>query len=543
MARDALRSSKMTTNLAKIVPPETEQTQKFLWYDQSARLRCEQAERDLAYLRWILIAAAVLYLLFAPNFQDPLLAGGTILIGVLLNALFSYLLYQHSFKFYWSIAAQIADILLLQTYTASLRGGMLAYLPMYTTMIVIATIRFGVVGAAGSGSIGILLYIVLRSMPVSSAPSVTVALVSILANVVLLAHFAYLVWRQQLTYQKSERELHDKVREITALYEISNIVHDLKSEDALQNIVEITTKMMGFQRAALFLTDSVGDMLPHEYHSRSLEAQKNNLGDVFLDKELFQSVLEKDMPIVIDGSQGQPDMAHMLVLQVAVPLHGPETSVGVLIADRNDRGSVSPADKEMLTYLARSAVMAIENASLHRRVKQMANHDGLTEAFNHRYFQEMLRAQVRESQEQWPISLLMIEIDKFKKYNDTFGHRQGDAALVSLARALEMASKPWDGLVARYGGDEFVVILPHVDRTRNLQVARTVRERSCALTGSMLSEQKLPNISLSVGVATYPGDASTAANLIDAADQAMYEVKHSGGNQARAYSKTHPQVV
>ncbi len=518
--------------------PPAQQGHPLPWADSSARLRRERAERHLTYLRWIVIAGATLYLIFAGERAFLALAGATLLAGVAINSLFAYLSYQKRFSPAWSIAAQVADILLLQAYTAALPGGMRSYLPLYTTMIITSAIRFGIAGAIASGLVGVLLNALTAGANGSKAPSTTTVLVSILSDAVLLSYFAYLVRRQHINWQQNANHLEDKIYEITVLHEVSNAVHDLKSEDALQNIVEITTKVLGFQRAALFLTPSVGDMLPHEYYSRNPEAQRAGLPNVHLDRTLFDTVLENEtMPIVIDGSQGLPDMDRGPVLQVAVPLHGHEAPIGVLIADRNDRGAVEQSDKEMLSSLAKSAVMAIENASLHRRVRQMANYDGLTGVFNHRSFQEALRATVAESEGNWPISLLMIEIDKFKRYNDTYGHRQGDTALISLAQALEEAATLWDGVVARYGGDEFVVILPRINRAQNETVARTIKERSCYLAGELLHTHNLPLISLSVGVATFPDDAASAADLIEAADRAMYVAKRSGGNHVRAYSQ------
>jgi diguanylate cyclase (GGDEF)-like protein len=191
----------------------------------------------------------------------------------------------------------------------------------------------------------------------------------------------------------------------------------------------------------------------------------------------------------------------------------------------------------MLFNLAKSAVMAIENVTLHRQVRRMANHDGVTDLFNHRYFQEAIRDAISRSEGKWPISLLMVEIDKFKKYNDTFGHRQGDTALKSLAQALDTLARSQRGLVARYGGDEFVVILPRVNQQEGARLAEEIRTQACKLAEDMLRQHGLPTISLSVGVATYPDDSKTATDLIEAADQAMYVVKHSGGNQSHAYSQ------
>ena len=495
------------------------------------------AERDLTYLRWVLLGlVATLYLLFSNNVQYPALGWATIGVGLLMNGLFLYLVQKRSFSLAWSIVAQGADIALLQFYVASLASGSGSYMPLYTTMVITATIRFGIVGALSSGALGIFLYLTTLSAQYSPSPEAVAG--ALIADTALLVYWAYLVHRQEVAQQKNERTLKEQIEKIAVLYEVSNSVHDLKSEDALQNIVKITTEFMGFQRAALFLTDSIGETLPRQYHSQNQNGRRQNLPNLFMDQSLFEAVLQGKTPIVVDGSQGLPDVSHKPAIQIAVPLHSDQAAIGVLVADRNDRDSISQSDKEMLSSLAKSAVMAIENASLHRQVKRMANHDGLTELYNHRYFQEALRATIRDAPKEQSVSLLMIEIDKFKRYNDTFGHRQGDKALFSLARALEQSSTPWQGLVARYGGDEFVIILNHTSQQEGRYVAHEIWRRARQLAAEMLQKENLPSLSLSVGVATYPDDAQTAADLIDAADQAMYVVKHSGGNQVGAYSKS-----
>jgi diguanylate cyclase (GGDEF)-like protein len=124
----------------------------------------------------------------------------------------------------------------------------------------------------------------------------------------------------------------------------------------------------------------------------------------------------------------------------------------------------------------------------------------------------------------------MVEVDQFKQYNDSFGHRQGDTALYSLSRALESSAAPFNGIVARYGGDEFVVILPYVSSREALPVAEEIRNETYRTVSDLLSAHQLPSLLLSIGVATYPDDASTAGELIEAADRAMYVIKHHGGN-------------
>ena len=173
----------------------------------------------------------------------------------------------------------------------------------------------------------------------------------------------------------------------------------------------------------------------------------------------------------------------------------------------------------------------IENSQLHSRVQRMANLDGLTDLYNHRYFQEGLRAAVHEGRlEGKSVSLVMVEVDKFKLYNDTYGHQRGDRALKSIAHALEVSVRHREAVTARYGGDEFMVILPGLDKERGIEVAREMRQWIGRLTTADMSQYNLPGLRASIGVATFPDDADNASDLIDAVDQAMYVVKRSGGD-------------
>ena len=494
----------------------------------------ERAEISLINVRWVLLAAATLYLLFSSNVCRPLWGWMAVFLGVLSN-MFFILGNTNPFPMSLSIAAQASDTVILEMYTAALNGGMTHYLPLYTILIIIAVIRFGTWGAVWSGIVGVAVGLVAPLIsPSGDAPTAEVVMLSFIADVALLTYMAYLTEQQQLAHRHDEAMLRKRISEITALHEVSSAVHDLKSEDALQNIVKIVTNVMGFRRAALFLTDDLGETIPTRYYSPPPSRNGHN-PPIAMDPSLFTAILEREEPIIIDGSQGLADMERGPILQVAVPLHSDRSPIGVLVADRGDRQPIPSSDMEMLASLAKSAVVAIENASLHRRVKHMANHDGVTDLYNHRYFQEQLRSMIAKSGGRWPISLLMIEIDKFKRYNDTYGHRQGDAVLFALSRALEKSTRRWNGLVARYGGDEFVVILPRVGRNESLRVTKTIRDDVYRLMDESLARYKLPPVTLSIGVATYPDDARTAGDLIEAADQAMYVVKHSGGDRVHAF--------
>jgi diguanylate cyclase (GGDEF)-like protein len=355
----------------------------------------------------------------------------------------------------------------------------------------------------------------------------------LVADAALLAYFAYLDVCQAQLWRREEEQLKSMISDLSVLYEVSSAAHDLRSEDALQSIVEIVTQVLGHRRAALFLVGDVQELVPNQYHSGGQPSSR-----IVLEDMLCEQILQQSTPLVIDGSQSTADMSRGPIVQIAVPLHGDQGPLGVLVADCSEHPESSRLEIEMLTSLAKSAVVVIENARLHQRIKQMANRDGVTGLYNHRFFQERLRemlgaaAAARE-----PVSLLMIDLDRFKQYNDTLGHRQGDAALLCFARALVDCTRTWDALVARYGGDEFVVVLPHMGREQALAVAHVVLNQVYQQAALTLAERGLPPVTASIGVATDVVDAHAAEELIEAADRAMYTVKRDGGNRVHAYTE------
>jgi diguanylate cyclase (GGDEF)-like protein len=502
--------------------------------------RRARAEGDLIYVRWVCLAAATLYLLFAAHVQNPLPGWIAVIAGAVVNAALVYLRLRGRFSLALSIAVQGSEIVLLILYTTALQGGVARHLGLYTTMVILATLRFGVWGALGSSGLLLIAGLVAWAAFPEAAllanldfPPPAQAIGILVTDAALLAYFAYLDVCQGQIWRREQERLKGMLSDLSVLYEVSSAAHDLRSEDALQSIVEIVTQVLGHRRAALFLVDDMQELVPNQYHSAGETSSR-----IVLASALREQILKQGAPLVIDGSQSTADMSRGPIVQIAVPLHGDQGPLGVLMADCSERPDASRLEIEMLTSLAKSAVVVIENARLHQRIKQMANRDGVTGLYNHRYFQERLRemlaaaAAVRE-----PVSLLMIDLDRFKQYNDTLGHRQGDAALLCFARALLDCTRAWDALVARYGGDEFVVVLPRMGRDQALAVARVVLGQVYQQAAQALAERGLPPVTASIGVATDVVDAHAAEELIEAADRAMYAVKHDGGNRVHAYTE------
>jgi diguanylate cyclase (GGDEF)-like protein len=179
--------------------------------------------------------------------------------------------------------------------------------------------------------------------------------------------------------------------------------------------------------------------------------------------------------------------------------------------------------------LAAQAAQAIDRARLFEAIQQRADTDGLTGLLNHRAIHELMqRDLVNTRSAGTPMSLIMIDLDDFKIFNDTHGHLVGDRVLCEIADLLTACTRPEDR-VARYGGDEFLIALPQTDRETAHDVARRLLDRVLS-TEIIVNDQRLP-IRLSLGVATYPEDGRTRQKLIAFADAAMYAAKDAGGGQ------------
>jgi diguanylate cyclase (GGDEF)-like protein len=177
-----------------------------------------------------------------------------------------------------------------------------------------------------------------------------------------------------------------------------------------------------------------------------------------------------------------------------------------------------------------------ELAEANARLAQLAVTDGLTGLYNHRHFHERLTLEVERSQRSGlPLSLLMLDVDNFKHFNDTFGHPAGDEVLRQLARVLTDTRRAND-VVARYGGEEFAVILVDTAQFTAAKVAERVRERVAAHDFSDAA-QKAGKNSVSVGVATFPEDGTDADGLVRAADTALYAAKRAGRNRVVLYTE------
>ena len=210
-----------------------------------------------------------------------------------------------------------------------------------------------------------------------------------------------------------------------------------------------------------------------------------------------------------------------------VPILIRDEVIGAIGVDRvGERASFTSEDIELLVGFASLAGLALENARLYDRAKELSLTDEVTELHNIRFFRDQLtRELVRARRRREPVSLFFIDVDQLKEVNDRFGHRAGDRLLKELGHTMRSAVRASD-IVARYGGDEFVVLSPSVDGRTAYEIARRIVDLIAKL--SPVGGEIQPTVS--VGIASYPEDATDEEQLFQVADAAMFRAKKAGGN-------------
>ena len=243
---------------------------------------------------------------------------------------------------------------------------------------------------------------------------------------------------------------------------------------------------------------------------------------------------DADGPAQRRAVEADVDGAHALAaaMRVRRGTRGATENVGVLSIARHGEG-FNRQDRELLEYLAGQAVVSIENADLHDTVKRQAVTDELTGLFNHRRFQEVIANEVERTKRGGPgMGLIMLDIDNFKRVNDTYGHMQGDLVLREVARVLRESSREIDE-PARYGGEEMAVALPGTDLDGAFLFAERVRRRIESLDLPLIDGEGSLRVTASFGAAALPSDQEMADkdSLVAAADAALYRAKRSGKNR------------
>lgn len=379
---------------------------------------------------------------------------------------------------------------------------------------------------------------------------------------------------------KIKDELQRTKTELDILYEISNAMRTtLKLDEILYIILTGVTAHsgLGFNRAILFLVNekegliegrvAIGPETGEEANRvwKQIELEKMDLDDLinaYKSNNLTESGFNQQIRhikaplkeqagglLALSVLEGMPLHLTRETIQnyssdpvvqilkseelVVVPLKAKDKVNGIVIADNFvTKKPIGKDDIRMLIMLSNQAGLAIENSQLYEKTVIRAHTDSLTELWNHGYFQYLLQSELDNAKAaKVPLSMILIDIDDFKIYNDTLGHQAGDRILKELAQLLKNQSRKMDS-VCRYGGEEFAAILPRTDKHEAFLIAERLRQ---SVEKHPFSHQEIlpaKKLTVSLGLACFPEDGSLPSELLAHSDKALYQVKHTGKNNS-----------
>ncbi len=350
--------------------------------------------------------------------------------------------------------------------------------------------------------------------------------------------------------QKVNQRLRGRAATLQRILEISN---DLKShltiEKVLENVVRAVHTHLGYDSVLLMLynrADStfepraqvgldntwreISKKRPPRDEILQLFADKFRISKSYFITSLERSAGEDDVDETRSrsGTTGAWEQNDLLI----VPLTSGDQLFGYLqvSAPRSGR-TPTLEDVQALEIFGNQAVTAIQSARAYENTRNLSVRDSLTNTYNHRYFQEVLHREIsRHERKGQTLGLIMVDIDDFKKINDCWGHPAGDMILKGLVEELQNGVRDMD-TVARYGGEEFAIILPETSTDNAAAVAERLRSRVASRVFLSPDVEKALNVTISIGVAIYPFDATNKRDLIDRADQALYKAKRAGKNR------------
>jgi diguanylate cyclase (GGDEF)-like protein len=320
-------------------------------------------------------------------------------------------------------------------------------------------------------------------------------------------------------------------REIAVNRIATAIRNSLELDSVLQTTVNEVGRALNSQDCALRVIGEAGKEPLTNCYFRDGEGGENSVEETELlgDLEAYSVRLAgRFKNYVLDGrAQGDNEQSQSIQPVAAVPLIYQERFMGVLMVRSDDSTRVwQETEILLLRTVADQVTVAVNHARLFAQIQQQALTDGLTGCFNRRFFEMQLERDMHlATRMRQPVSLILLDVDHFKKVNDTFGHDAGDVALRQLADSLRQELRGVD-TAARYGGEEFAVILPQAGVEGAVAVAERLRAR--------IEKTEVPGvgyITASFGVATYPLHATSRDMLVGTADRALYNAKNTGRNR------------
>lgn len=337
-------------------------------------------------------------------------------------------------------------------------------------------------------------------------------------------------------FSPKQKEIHEKKRSMTASITAPHC--SLEPEKILSATLKAICQDFGFDRVYILRAVSplrrlqVVKCLQQDGFSNHLASHYISTDKV--DNGFLQCLRNKE-PVVINGTlPGEKEVLERFSVSqmLVVPFCSHDKVIGLLGMDYAVSGQkIEPGLFSSIALVANELGLALENASAYKKAKSASLHDGLTGLLNRVAVDDLLKESfIKAVSEDTPLSVAMIDVDFFKKFNDMFGHQAGDSVLKLIAKALKKMSRPTD-YVGRYGGEEFIVVLNNTDPAKAVVYGERIRKEIERL-GHLLSD-RFPGLGLtvSIGISKFENDMKNKEALVSKADEALYKAKKAGRNR------------
>lgn len=334
--------------------------------------------------------------------------------------------------------------------------------------------------------------------------------------------------RQEKVIEERQRvlleSLHSITKTITSTNDIGTMVNFL-----LQSICKITK----FQNGMIVLKEEQGYTVKAILGYKAEELINRTL--INIDKDVyFKKILHEDNLVILKDVEMHPyGLERSFESLMGFPITYNEENIGIIILYSNTNDTLHGIENQVLYDFTGQVGIAIQNARLFNKIEEMATIDGLTGAYSRTHFMKLCEVAIEEHRStNGMLSLIMLDIDYFKKINDTYGHLVGDKVLKELVSTIKQELNE-NSIIGRYGGEEFLILLKETDLETALDLAEKLRTRVESMQ-VRISKECCVKITNSIGVASYNKNFTNISQLIEKADEALYISKENGRNQVRA---------
>lgn len=342
---------------------------------------------------------------------------------------------------------------------------------------------------------------------------------------------AMFLWRLVEEKNKQHVERERVLKEHENLYHLGLIIENIDSvADAGYAIIDYALKVLNMSAGSLALYEEKEEAMKliaaKGFSKEFMEADTWSIRKGGLTGTIFNQKTPLFIRDITESSDLNPDLVKEGVRAlIASPLIVEGKIIGILYVNDFKVRDITPEDLSIFSLLTVYAAMTLERVKSIEAMRLLTQTDGLTGLFNHRHLMDLLKIEhERGERYKSKFSIIMIDIDHFKRYNDSFGHLEGNKVLREIAKVFSKSARGTD-IVSRFGGEEFCIIAPEVDSENVLCFAKRLVEE--------VATHDFPNsqVTISCGISSFPHDGDSVRELMDKADSRLYIAKHKGRNQ------------